>query len=59
MVEAIITSSRTGKAISDYKDVYEDSSVQEALHNGNDTEARSFIKQKLCALGYQKDVSFY
>ena len=55
-VEAIITSTRTGKAISTYEAIYEDPSVQEALKSGDDTQARGFIKEKLCSLGYVKEV---
>lgn len=54
--DAIITSTRTGKVINSYEAVYEDPSVQEALKSGNDTEARSYIKSKLCNLGLAKEV---
>ena len=54
--DAIITSTRTGKVIISYEAVYEDPSVQEALKSGNDTEARSYIKSKLCNLGLAKEV---
>lgn len=55
-MEAILTSTRNGKAISNYEAVYEDPSVQEALQAGDDTQARGHIKNKLCNLGYVKDV---
>ena len=55
--DEIITSARTGKVINSYEAVYQDLSVQEALKSGNDTEARSYIKSKLCNLGLAKEVS--
>lgn len=54
--DAFITSTRTGKVINSYEAVYKDLSVQEALKSGNDTEARSYIKAKLCNLGLAKEV---
>lgn len=53
--DAIITSTRTGKVINSYGAIYEDPSVQEALKSGNDTEARTYIKSKLCNLGLAKE----
>lgn len=56
-VDSILTSTRTGKALQSYEAVYADPSVQEALTSGDDVEARGKIKEKLCKLGYTKDVS--
>lgn len=56
--DAILHSTRTGKVINTYEAVYEDPAVQQALERGNDTEARGYIKQKLCNLGLAKEVSF-
>lgn len=55
--EAILHSTRNGKVINAYEAVYEDPSVQQALQQGNDTEARTYIKQKLCNLGLAKEVN--
>lgn len=53
--DAILQSTRTGKVINTYEAVYEDQHVQEALQKGNDTEARTYIKEKLCNLGLAKE----
>lgn len=55
--DAILHSTRTGKVINTYEAVYEDQHVQEALQKGNDTEARTYIKEKLCNLGLAKEVA--
>ena len=54
--DAILDSTRTGKVINTYEAVYGDPSVQKALQGGNDTEARTYIKEKLCNLGLAKEV---
>lgn len=55
-VDTILQSTRNGKTINTYQAVYDDPSVQEALKKGDDTQARGFIKEKLCKLGYVKEV---
>lgn len=55
--DAILHSTRTGKVINTYEAVYEDPAVQEALAKGNDTESRTYIKEKLCNLGLAKEVT--
>ena len=54
--DAIIHSTRSGKVINTYEAVYEDPSIQKALQEGKDTEARTYIKEKLCKLGLAKEV---
>lgn len=54
--DAILQSTRTGKVINTYEAVYEDPSIQKALQEGKDTEARTYIKEKLCKLGLAKEV---
>ncbi len=54
--DAIIQSTRNGKVINTYEAVYEDPSIQKALQEGKDNEARTYIKEKLCKLGLAKEV---
>lgn len=54
--DAILHSTRTGKVINTYEAVYEDPSIQKALQEGKDNEARTYIKEKLCKLGLAKEV---
>jgi hypothetical protein len=42
--------------INTYEAFYEDPSIQKALQEGKDTEARTYIKEKLCKLGLAKEV---
>ncbi|XP_037081364.1 uncharacterized protein LOC119102112 [Pollicipes pollicipes] len=53
VAESALDSSRGGKAIDSetYDEIYNDPEVQAALEAGNDTQARSFIRNKLCFLG--------
>lgn len=57
--DAILHSTRTGKVINAYEAVYEDPSIQKALQEGKDTEARTYIKEKLCKLGLAKEVCIF
>ncbi|KAJ8958159.1 hypothetical protein NQ318_006098 [Aromia moschata] len=51
VVEEILTSTRLGRAIDGFDEVYSDPNVQEALQKGDDGEARNIIKDRLCYLG--------
>ncbi|GAB0100771.1 Peptidase S1 domain-containing protein [Sergentomyia squamirostris] len=51
IVDSILTSSRQGRNIDGFDEVYSDPSVKEAIQNGDDVEARNIIKDKLCSLG--------
>lgn len=50
-VDDILQSGRTGKSLEGYEQVYSDPDVQQALTNGNETQARHFIQDRLCDLG--------
>ncbi|XP_055535654.1 uncharacterized protein LOC129724631 isoform X1 [Wyeomyia smithii] len=47
----ILDSGRQGRSLEGFDEVYSDPSVQQALQNSDDVEARNIIKEKLCALG--------
>lgn len=51
VIEEIISSSRQGRNIEGLDDIYSDSTIKEALDNGNEIEARNLIRDKLCSLG--------
>lgn len=47
----ILDSGRQGRSLEGFDEVYSDPSVQQALQNSDDVQARNIIKEKLCALG--------
>ncbi|GJQ68280.1 CLIPA10 [Trypoxylus dichotomus] len=51
VVDAILVSSRQGRNLKEYGEVYTDPNLQEALQKGDDNEARNLIRDKLCSLG--------
>ncbi|XP_043260666.1 uncharacterized protein LOC122402150 [Colletes gigas] len=51
LIEEILVSNRQGRNIEGYDQVYADPDVKNALQIGNDTIARSYIRDKLCSLG--------
>ncbi|KAJ8953991.1 hypothetical protein NQ314_007184 [Rhamnusium bicolor] len=51
VVDEILTSTRLGRALDGFDEVYSDPNVQEALQKGDDGEARNIIKDRLCLLG--------
>ncbi|KAG5862327.1 hypothetical protein JTB14_036169 [Gonioctena quinquepunctata] len=51
VVDEIITSTREGRALQEYDEIYSDPNVQDALQKGDDGEARNVIKDRLCYLG--------
>uniref|UniRef100_A0A1B0DKS1 Uncharacterized protein n=1 Tax=Phlebotomus papatasi TaxID=29031 RepID=A0A1B0DKS1_PHLPP len=51
LVDSILSSTRQGRNLDGYDEVYSDPSVKEAIQNGDDVEARNIIKDKLCSLG--------
>ncbi|KAJ8924902.1 hypothetical protein NQ315_001059 [Exocentrus adspersus] len=51
VVDEILTSTRLGRALDGFGDVYTDPTVQDALQKGDDGEARNVIKERLCYLG--------
>lgn len=54
VVDDILDSSRQGRNVDGFDEVYSDPSVQDALQKGDDGEARNVIKEKLCYLGLMK-----
>jgi len=53
LIDSIMSSSRQGRALEQdgYNQVASDPQVRQALEAGNDSEARHFIREKLCNLG--------
>ncbi|XP_072382518.1 uncharacterized protein [Diabrotica undecimpunctata] len=51
VIDEILSSTKKGRAIDGFDEVYSDPNVQEALQKGDDSEARNVIKDRLCALG--------
>lgn len=54
VVDEILTSTRQGRNVDGFDDVYSDPNIQNALQNGDDSEARNLIKERLCSLGLMK-----
>ncbi|XP_046968672.1 uncharacterized protein LOC124536225 isoform X2 [Vanessa cardui] len=46
-----LVSSKQGRSLSGFDDVYSDPTIKEALDAGDDREARNLIKGRLCTLG--------
>lgn len=51
VIDTILTSTRQGRNLEGYDEVYADPTLQEAIQKGDDTEARNIIKDRLCSLG--------
>ncbi|XP_043282094.1 uncharacterized protein [Venturia canescens] len=51
VVDDILDSSRRGRNLEGYDELYADPDVKNALQIGNDTIARAYIRDKLCSLG--------
>lgn len=51
VVDNILQSTRQGRNLDEYREVYSDPNVRIALETGNDTTARHYIKERLCNLG--------
>lgn len=51
MIENILVSNRQGRNLEGYDEIYSDPNVKNALQLGNDTIARTYIRDKLCTLG--------
>ncbi|XP_060534721.1 uncharacterized protein LOC132707072 [Cylas formicarius] len=54
LIQEILTSTRQGRALDGYDEVYSDPSVQEVLQKGDDVEARSVIRERLCFLNLMR-----
>lgn len=46
-----LISSKQGRSLGGFDDVYSDPTIKEALDSGDDSEARNLIKERLCSLG--------
>ncbi|XP_047359129.1 uncharacterized protein LOC124952785 isoform X3 [Vespa velutina] len=51
VIDNILIYNRQGRNLEGYDELYADPDVKNALQLGNDTVARSYIKEKLCSLG--------
>jgi len=51
VIDNILVSNRQGRNLEGYDEIYSDPNVKNALQLGNDTIARTYIKDKLCSLG--------
>lgn len=51
IIEDILSSTRQGRNLQGYDEVYTDPDLQEAIQKGDNSEARNIIKEKLCSLG--------
>lgn len=46
-----IISSKQGRSLGGFDDVYADPTIKDALEAGDDSEARQLVKDRLCSLG--------
>lgn len=51
VIDTILMTGRQGRNLDGFDDVYNDASVQNAINNGDDRQARNVIRDKLCTLG--------
>lgn len=51
VIDTILSSTRQGKSIEGFDEVYKDPNVKQALNDGDDVQARNIIKDRLCSLG--------
>ncbi|KAL6442025.1 hypothetical protein ACFW04_002394 [Cataglyphis niger] len=51
VIDNILVSNRQGRNLDGYEEIYSDPEVKNALQLGNDTIARTYIRDKLCSLG--------
>lgn len=51
VIDDILVLNRQGRNLEGFDEIYSDPQVKNALQQGNDTIARSYIKDKLCNLG--------
>lgn len=54
-----LVSSKQGRSLGGFDDVYSDPTIKEALDSGDDLEARNLIKGRLCTLGLIQVIIFY
>lgn len=51
VIDTILSSTRQGRNLDGFDEVYSDPTVQDAIQKGDDSQARNLIKDKLCTLG--------
>lgn len=51
VIDEILSSTRQGKAVSGFDEIYSDPNIQDVLQKGDESEARNLIKERLCYLG--------
>lgn len=51
LIDTILKSTRQGRNLEGYDEVYSDPNVQDALQNGDQPETRNIVRDKLCDLG--------
>lgn len=54
IIDQILSSTREGKALNGFDELYSDPNIQDILQKGDETEARNLIKDRLCYLGLMK-----
>lgn len=57
-IEDILLTGRQGRALEGFDEVYSDPEVQQALNSGNESQARHYIKERLCGLGLMAVITF-
>lgn len=58
IIEDILVTGRQGRALEGFDEVYSDPEVQQALTSGNESQARRYIKDRLCGLGLMAVIIF-
>lgn len=51
VIDEILVSNRQGRNVEGFDQLYADPEVKNALQLGNETIARTYIRDKLCSLG--------
>lgn len=51
MIDEILVSNRQGRNVEGFDQLYADPEVKNVLQLGNETIARTYIRDKLCSLG--------
>lgn len=54
VIDEILSSTRQGKALNGFGELYADPNIQDILQKGDETQARNLIKDRLCYLGLMK-----
>lgn len=54
IIDEILSSTRQGKALNGFDELYADPNIQDILQKGDENQARNLIKDRLCYLGLMK-----